>query len=155
MSLKQKTIAFAADHAGVSLKAALLAYAQELGHATLDLGTQGEASVDYPDFANALAQALGQGQAQQGVLICGSGIGISMAANRHAHVRAALCTHGLMARLARAHNDANVLALGARLTGVDVARECLYSFLTTNFEGGRHARRVDKLSSPPQSTPIV
>ena len=103
-------------------------------------------SVDYPDFADAVAAALGSGRAERGVLICGSGIGISIAANRHRHVRAALCHDGLSARLARQHNDANVLVLGGRLIGVDAARECLAVFLATRFEGGeRHQRRIAKL----------
>jgi ribose 5-phosphate isomerase B len=143
----EKTLVFGADHAGVGLKAQLIAYAHELGYKTHDVGTYDEQSVDYPDFAQALAGHIAQNPACRGVLICGSGIGISIAANRHPHIRAALCTQGLMAKLARAHNNANVLALGARLIGVDVARECLYTFLTTDFEGGRHMRRVDKLST--------
>jgi ribose 5-phosphate isomerase B len=117
------------------------------GFDVLDLGTNGPESVDYPDFGKALAEAIADGKASRGVLVCGSGIGISIAANRNPAVRAALCQSGLMARLARQHNDANVLALGARLIGDETARDCLDAFLTTDFEGGRHQRRVDKLGA--------
>lgn len=117
-----------------------------MGYEVLDLGTTGRDSVDYPDFANALAKALEEGRASRGVLVCGTGIGISIAANRHRHIRAALCHDSVSARLARAHNDANVLALGARLIGIEVAKECLRVFFNTPFEGGRHAGRVAKLS---------
>ncbi len=102
--------------------------------------------VDYPDIAGALALAIDAGQAQRGVLLCGSGIGMSIAANRHRTVRAALCHDGLTARLARQHNDANVLVLGGRLMGAELAKDCLKIFLSTDFEGGRHARRIAKLS---------
>lgn len=139
------TVAIGSDHAGVALKAALIADLRAMGHEVIDLGTHGGDSVDYPDFGYAVAGAVASGQAQRGVTVCGSGIGISIAANRHPAVRAALCTSGLMARLAREHNDANVLALGERLIGVDVARDCLKEFLATPFAGGRHQRRVAKL----------
>lgn len=138
-------IAIACDHAGLVLKADLVSALNEAGCAVLDLGTDGPASVDYPDFADAVARALAEGRARRGVLICGTGIGISIAANRHAHVRAALCHDVTTARLAREHNDANVLVLGARTTGVEVARDCLKTFLATPFAGGRHVRRVGKL----------
>jgi ribose 5-phosphate isomerase B len=138
-------IAIASDHAGFELKAVLKQELEKLGFEPLDLGTDGPASVDYPDFGNKLAAALKAGEAKRGVLICGTGIGISIAVNRHAHVRAALCHDGLSARLSRLHNDANVLCLGARVTGVDVARDCLAVFLGTEFEGGRHQNRVAKL----------
>lgn len=141
-----ETIAIASDHAGVGLKSVLKEDLAELGFAVLDLGTQGEQSVDYPDVADALADAIGADGVTRGVAICGSGIGISMAANRHRHVRAALCHDSLSAKLAREHNDANVLALGARLIGTDAARDCLRTFLATAFEGGRHERRVKKMS---------
>lgn len=144
--MSEQTVAVAADHAGLELKDMVKAELQAMGHTVLDLGTHSSDSVDYPDFANALAAALGDGRAGRGVLICGTGIGISMAANRHRHVRAALCHDGASARLARAHNDANVLALGARLIGSEVARDCVRTFFTTAFEGGRHARRVGKLN---------
>lgn len=138
-------IAIACDHAGLDLKTAIADQLRALGIDVLDLGTHGTASVDYPDFADALAGALADGRATRGVLVCGSGIGISIAANRHRHVRAALCHDATSARLAREHNDANVLVLGARTTGAEVARDCLQAFLSTAFAGGRHARRVAKL----------
>lgn len=141
-----ETVAIAADHAGFDLKEVLKGELSALGYAVLDLGTDGPQSVDYPDFADALAGALADGRASRGVLICGTGIGISMAANRHRGVRAALCHDSVSARMARAHNDANVLALGARLIGVEVAKDCLRVFLSTPFEGGRHAGRVAKFS---------
>lgn len=142
----QMTIAIASDHAGLELKTALKKILKAQGITPLDLGTNNGDSVDYPDFATAVAQAMAWGHASRGIVICGSGIGISIAINRHRHVRAALCTNGLMARLARQHNDANVLALGSRVTGEDVAKDCLNQFLNTQFEGGRHSRRIDKMS---------
>lgn len=141
-----ETIAIAADHAGFALKSVLSAELAQLGYAVLDLGTHSAESVDYPDFARAVAQAIEGGQVQRGVLICGTGIGIGMAANRHRAVRAAVCHDVSSTRLARRHNDANVLALGARLIGEEVAKDCLRAFLETKFEGGRHARRVAKMS---------
>ncbi|MET1025596.1 MAG: ribose 5-phosphate isomerase B [Dongiaceae bacterium] len=142
---RSEAIAIASDHGGFALKEALKPELERLGFAVLDLGPGSNASVDYPDFANALAAALHDKRAARGVLICGSGIGISMAANRHKHVRAALVHDALGARLCRQHNDANVLCLGERLIGVDVAKDCLKVFLTTDFEGGRHQNRVAKL----------
>lgn len=142
-----KTVAIASDHAGVGLKDELKTELARLGYAALDLGTNGPASVDYPDFGHALAQAIEGGRAAFGIAICGSGIGISIAANRHKGVRAALCHDGLTARLAREHNDANVLALGARIVGSETALDCLRQFLATPFSGGRHERRVAKLSA--------
>lgn len=139
-------IVVAADHAGVELKAALKETLGELGYEVVDLGTDGPESVDYPDFADKLAGALADGTAARGVLVCGTGIGISIAANRHNHVRAALCHDATDARLARQHNDANVLAVGARTMGPEKAIDCLKTFLETEFEGGRHQRRVDKMS---------
>lgn len=141
-----QTIAFACDHAAVELKQELMTYLPTLGdYAPLDLGTDGATSVDYPDFGRAAAEAVASGKAALGIILCGSGIGISIAANRHPGIRAALCTSGLMARLARQHNDANILALGARIVGVETAKDCLTEFLKTPFEGGRHAKRVEKL----------
>ncbi len=144
--MTQDTVAVAADHAGFPLKETLKGDLIARGLKVLDLGTDGPASVDYPDFADRLAHALARGEASRGVVVCGSGIGISIAANRHSHVRAALCGDATAARLARQHNDANVLALGARTTGEEVARECLKVFIDTKFDGGRHASRVAKLS---------
>lgn len=141
-----KIIVLASDHAGYILKDQLKDYIEELGYETLDLGTNSGESVDYPVFGQKLAGAIADGRATKGVLVCGSGIGISIAANRNPAVRAALCTNGLMARLSRQHNDANVLALGERLTGIEVAKDCVDNFLNTEFEGGRHQRRIDKMS---------
>ena len=138
-------IALASDHAGYALKAALVRDLQDNGHAVIDLGPDDEESVDYPDYGARLAEAIAAGRASFGIVICGTGIGISIAANRNPAVRAALCTSGLMARLARQHNDANVLALGSRIIGIEVARDCVQEFLNTEFAGGRHAGRVAKL----------
>jgi len=121
----------------------------DLGYSVLDLGADSLDSVDYPDFGYALAGAMKEGKAKRGVLICGSGIGISIAANRHPEIRAALVHDALGARMSRLHNDANVICFGGRMIGPDTARDCLNVFLNTEFEGGRHKRRVDKLSTPP------
>ncbi len=139
------TIALASDHAGFALKDALVADLRAAGHAVLDLGPDSEASVDYPDYGRALADAIAAGRADRGIAVCGSGIGISIAVNRNPAVRCALVTSGLMARLARQHNDANAIALGSRLIGIEVARDCMHEFLNTEFAGGRHAGRVAKL----------
>lgn len=143
------TIGIASDHAGYELKSSLKALLAELGFDVIDLGTDGPDSVDYPDFADALAAAMSEGRATRGILVCGTGIGIAMAANRHRHVRAAMCHDTTDARLARQHNDANVLALGARTLGAEVAEDCVRVFLDAEFEGDknpRHARRVAKIS---------
>ena len=139
-------IAIASDHAAYELKAALAAWLGEQGHDVVDLGTASDASVDYPDFGYAIARAIESGEADRGVALCGSGIGISIAANRNPACRCALVSEPLSARLAREHNDANVIAMGARLVGPEMARACIETFLSTDFLGGRHARRVDKLS---------
>ena len=144
--MSEETIAIASDHAGFELKGTIKTELEAMGHKVLDLGAHGPESVDYPAFADALAEALRDGRAGRGVLVCGTGIGISIAANRHRHVRAALCHDSVSARLSRAHNDANVLALGARLIGVETAKDCVRAFFATTFEGGRHARRVAQLS---------
>lgn len=143
-------IAIASDHAGVALKAALATWLRDAGHDVADLGPADETSVDYPDFAAKLAAAIASGNAARGIAICGSGIGISIAVNRNPACRCARVDDPLSARLARAHNDANVLALGARLIGIDMARACVDEFLSTPFAGGRHQQRVDKLSNPQQ-----
>jgi ribose 5-phosphate isomerase B len=140
-----RTIALASDHAGYELKAFLKGDLEERGLTVVDLGCHDKAIVDYPDYARAMAEALGLRQADSGVLICGTGIGISIAANRHAHVRAAVVHDSLGARLAREHNDANVICLGAQVIGQWVARDCVEVFLRTAFGGGRHARRVEML----------
>lgn len=139
-------IAVASDHAGFDLKEILKRDLQAAGHEVLDLGTNSTASVDYPDFGHAMGEAIASGRAGRGVLVCGSGIGISIAANRNPKVRAALAHDVVSARLSREHNDANVVAFGQRLIDAEVAREALKVFLTTPFEGGRHANRVAKLS---------
>ena len=145
--MNQKSIAIAADHAGYALKVLLGEELRAGGYEVVDLGTHdGERSVDYPDYGRAVADAVASGRARFGVAVCGSGIGIDIAANRNPAARAALCTSGLMARLARSHNDANILVLGSRIIGIETARDCLHEFLTTDFLGGRHAARVDKLS---------
>jgi ribose 5-phosphate isomerase B len=141
-----ETIAIAADHAGYDLKALLVPELRSLGFEVLDLGTDSRDAVDYPDFADALARAIELGRVKRGVVICGTGLGIAIASNRHRAVRAGVCHDATTARLARQHNDANVLALGARILGPEVAKDCLRIFLGTEFEGGRHARRVAKLS---------
>ena len=123
--MPEKAIAIASDHAGYDLKSLLVEELKALGHEALDLGTHDSASVDYPDFGHALAEAIASGKAERGVAVCGTGIGISIAVNRHAGVRAAVCHDETSARLAREHNDANVLALGARLIGPEVAKDCL------------------------------
>lgn len=141
-------IAIASDHAAFELKAELIRWMEEAGHEVSDLGAHGAASVDYPDYGYRLAQMLADGTAERGVALCGSGIGISIAANRHPAVRCALVGEPLSAALARTHNDANAIAMGARVVGPDMAKACLAAFLDTAFEGGRHRRRVDKLSQP-------
>jgi ribose 5-phosphate isomerase B len=140
-----ETIALASDHAGYALKALLVDELRGGGHDVLDLGPTDEASVDYPDYGAKLAAAIADGRAVRGIAICGSGIGISIAVNRNPAARCALVTSGLMARLARLHNDANCIAIGSRITGIEVARDCVTEFLATEFEGGRHAGRVAKL----------
>jgi ribose 5-phosphate isomerase B len=141
-------IAIASDHAAVELKAALAEHMRGLGHEVLDLGPEGADPVDYPDYGYRIAEAIASGVAGKGVAICGSGIGISIAVNRHPAARAALVSEPLSATLAREHNDANVIAMGARLIGITMAKACLDAFLTTPFGGERHHRRVQKLSSP-------
>ena len=141
-------IAIACDHGGYDLKEQIKSRFAEIEW--LDLGAHSEESVDYPDFGDKLAEVIANGEAALGVLICGTGIGISIAANRNRAVRCGLCTDVTMARLTREHNDANVLALGARITGVEVALDIVETFLKTEFadkgnKGGRHARRIEKL----------
>ncbi|HYJ30668.1 MAG TPA: ribose 5-phosphate isomerase B [Allosphingosinicella sp.] len=146
-------IAIVSDHAAFEMKAELVRYLGGLGHEVLDLGTASADSVDYPDFGYLLAAAIASGRAEKGIALCGSGIGISIAVNRHPACRCALVSESVSARLAREHNDANVLALGARLIGIEQATECVSVFLATPFGAnpetrGRHQRRVDKLSHP-------
>jgi ribose 5-phosphate isomerase B len=143
-------IALASDHAAFELKAQLADWLRQAGHEVTDLGTEGPESVDYPDFGARLAEHLAAGQSERGIALCGSGIGISIAVNRNPAVRCALVSEPLSAALAREHNDANAIALGARLTGIDMAKACVTAFLDTPFAGGRHQRRVDKLSQSQQ-----
>ena len=140
------TVAIAADHAGFELKSVLADVLAEMGYSVIDLGTDGAEAVDYPDYATAVVDALGDGRAAQGVLLCGTGIGMSIAANRHAGIRAALCHDPEDAELARRHTDANVLVMGARRIDEQEAKRCVRVFFKTEFEAGRHARRVAKLA---------
>jgi ribose 5-phosphate isomerase B len=146
MPKSREKIAIASDHGGFQLKQAVI---EKLGadYEWLDLGCHSRESCNYADFGHAVGQAISKGEVSRGIIICGSGIGISIAANRYAKVRAALCTDATMARLARSHNDANVLALGERIIGPEVAFDCIEAFLNTAYEGGRHQARVDKLNA--------
>jgi ribose 5-phosphate isomerase B len=142
-------IAFGADHAGFELKELLARSAAELGHEVVDLGTFTTVSVDYPDFGFAVGNAVVSGKADRGVVVCGTGIGIAISVNRVGGARAGVATDLYSAQLMREHNDANVLALGARITAIPLAMAILDTFLTTPFAGGRHQKRVDKLDAPP------
>ena len=143
-------IAIASDHAAVELKAELAHWLREQGHEVNDLGPETADRVDYPDYGYKLAEAVASGASERGIALCGSGIGISIAVNRHPKLRCALVSEPLSAALAREHNDANAIAMGARLTGPDMARACVTAFLGTDFAGGRHGPRVEKLTNPPQ-----
>ena len=145
--MTRMTVALAADHAGFALKAHLVGWLSRKGIATADLGTDNEDAVDYPDFAEAVVDVLRNGDADRGVLICGSGIGMSIAANRHQGIRAALAFDAEAARLARRHNDANVLVLPGRRMSENEAEACVEAFLAAKFEGGRHGRRLDKIAA--------
>jgi ribose 5-phosphate isomerase B len=145
-------IAIASDHAAIALKATLAEWLRAAGHAVDDLGPHDGASVDYPDYGYKLAEAVASGAADRGVALCGSGIGISIAVNRNPKVRCALVSEPLSAALAREHNDANAIAIGARLIGEAMAIACLEAFLSTPFAGGRHQHRVDKLGHPAEPT---
>jgi len=138
-------IVIASDHAGVELKTALFEIVRSRGRDIRDLGPSDTTSVDYPDFAHRVARAVADGEADAGILICGTGIGMSMSANRHRGVRAALCHDAFTAEMSRRHNDANVLCLGARVTGLGVAEQMVSIFLDTDFESGRHQRRIEKI----------
>lgn len=145
-------IALAADHAGYLLKDELARWLSEEGHEVSDLGTNGPESVDYPLFGRKVAEAVASGEAERGIAVCGTGIGISIAVNREPRCRCARVDDPLSAQLAREHNDANVLALGGRLIGTDMAKACVLAFLDTAFAGGRHQRRVDQLSQELQDS---
>lgn len=140
-------IAIASDHAGFAMKEALKESFKDSDVEWVDLGAYTEESVDYPDYGYKMGEAIATGQVETGVLVCGSGVGISIAANRNPAVRCVLCNDETTARLSRQHNDANVIAFGGRLIGIEIAKACLKTFLATPFEGGRHAKRIDKLSS--------
>ena len=145
-------IVLTADHAGVDLKDLLADWLREQGNDVLDLGTNSHESVDYPRYGAMLAEALADGRAERGITVCGSGIGVAIAANRNPACRCAQVSEPLSASLARQHNDANAIALGGRLIGVEMAKACVEAFLTTKFAGGRHQRRVDQLSHLMQET---
>ncbi len=142
-------IAIASDHAAIAMKAALADWLRGQGHEVEDLGTDGEASVDYPDYGYKLAAHVAAGNAERGIALCGTGIGISIAVNRNPDVRCALVSEPLSATLSREHNDANILAMGARVIGIEMAKACVAAFLTTPFGGDRHARRVARLGKLP------
>ncbi|MDE2318919.1 MAG: ribose 5-phosphate isomerase B [Rhodospirillales bacterium] len=146
-------LALGADHGGVALKSRLAAALVEAGHEVQDYGTDSPASVDYPDFAHAVCTAVEEKRADFGILVCGTGIGMSIAANRRQGIRCGLAHDATTARLTRAHNDANVLALGARIIGEEVALDIMHIFLSTQFEGGRHERRLAKLNQATETTP--
>jgi ribose 5-phosphate isomerase B len=150
--VRRMKIAIASDHAALDLKAALVSWLTEEGHEVTDLGTHSAESVDYPDFGYKLAEAVTSGAADRGVALCGSGLGISMAVNRNPRMRCAMVSEPLSARLCREHNNANAIALGARLIGLDMAKACVTTFLETPFGGGRHEGRIAKLSAPPQES---
>jgi ribose 5-phosphate isomerase B len=141
-------IVLASDHAGIALKAGIVRLLEARGTAFRDLGPADDASVDYPHFAHLLAREILSGRADRGVLICGTGIGMSMAANRHGGIRAAVCHDAYTAEMARRHNDANVLCMGGRVVGAGVALQIVEVFLRTAFEGGRHQRRVGLIEPP-------
>ena len=146
-------IAMTADHAGFEMKDQLADWLREDGHEVIDLGTNGPESVDYPRYGAILADALADGRADRGITVCGSGIGVAIAANRNPACRCAQVAEPLSASLARKHNDCNAIALGARLIGLEMAKACVTAFLTSDFLGGRHQRRVDQLANPSEQEP--
>jgi ribose 5-phosphate isomerase B len=141
-------IAIASDHAAIEMKADLVQWLGEQGHDVTDLGPATTASVDYPDYGYLLAEHIAAGKSERGIALCGSGIGIAIAVNRNPALRCAQVSEPLSAKLCRSHNDANAIAMGARLIGPEMARACAAAFIETEFEGGRHCGRVDKLSNP-------
>ncbi|MBM3269302.1 MAG: ribose 5-phosphate isomerase B [Candidatus Sericytochromatia bacterium] len=140
-------IAIGSDHAGYFLKEALEAYLEQEGYGVVDMGCDSPDPVDYPEIAGKVAHAVAKGEVDRGLLVCGSGIGMSIAANKVQGVRAARVDEPVSARLAREHNDANILCLGARLVGEDMARQCCAAFYATEFAGGRHRKRVDQIAT--------
>ena len=143
--IKSKKIVLASDHAGFKLKEEIKRFLIKKGKKILDLGTKNTISVDYPDYAHHLSKIVKRDRNQLGILVCGSGTGMSMAANKHKNIRAALCYNTKSTRLSRSHNNANVMTLGSRLIKKKVALQCVNTFLKTNFEGGRHRRRIKKI----------
>jgi ribose 5-phosphate isomerase B len=140
-------IAIGSDHAGLDLKGEMVSLLKEMGADVLDMGTDSPASVDYPDFGDKVSSAVSKGEVERGVLICGTGIGMSIVANKHRNVRAALCSEPFSARMSRLHNDANILVLGGRVVGSELAKDIARVWMETPFEGGRHLRRLQKISS--------
>jgi ribose 5-phosphate isomerase B len=138
-------IAIGNDHRGCEVKRRIVSTLQQLGHEVVDVGTDGSESVDYPDLAFKVGTAVGEGRADRGILVCGTGIGMCIAANKVRHVRAAPCHDGITAEMSRRHNDSNVLCLSADLLGAELIDRMVRIWLTTEFEGGRHARRVEKI----------
>ncbi len=148
-------IAIASDHAATELKTELAEWLMEIGHEVADLGAHSNDSVDYPDYGYKLAEVVADGTAERGIGLCGSGLGISMSLNRNPAIRCAMVSEPLSAALAREHNDANCIAMGARMIGIEMAKACVATFIETDFAGGRHQRRVDKLSNPPSDTDTI
>jgi ribose 5-phosphate isomerase B len=156
--MSQQRIGIGSDHAGFRLKASVKRWLVDHAYSVLDLGTDGEEACDYPDFAIALAEAMAAGEVDRGILICGTGIGMSIVANKFPHLRAAVCHDPTTARYSRAHNDANVLTLGSRITGEMVALDIVNAWLHTPFEGGRHSRRlakIERLASSPTTSRLA
>lgn len=147
MTEEKKIIPIGADHAGFEMKKEIIDYLQNKGHTIIDKGTYGPESVDYPDFGHSVAMEVLKSEGTQGILLCGSGNGIAMSANKHKGIRAALCWSKEIAEMARRHNDANILVLPARYISTEAALQCVDAFFTTEFEGGRHAARVSKIDS--------
>jgi len=138
-------IAIGCDHGGFGLKKEVVHSLEQSGHTVIDLGCHSEDSVDYPDYADKVCLAINDGRCARGILICGTGIGMSIAANRHRHIRAALCHEAVTAKLSREHNDANVLCLGGRVLGISIALDIVRVWLATEFAGGRHLRRISMM----------
>ncbi|MGA1847063.1 ribose 5-phosphate isomerase B [Deferribacter abyssi] len=143
--MSKEVIALGSDHGGFYLKSIISKYLENLGYIVKDFGTYDDKSVDYPDYAYKVAASISRGEIERGVIICGTGIGISIAANKFPGVRAALCWDSYTAKMSRLHNNANLLALGGRIIGIELAKDILNTWLNTEFEGGRHLRRVNKI----------
>ncbi len=139
-------IAIASDHAGYEMKNFIKNVLFEMGHRVIDMGTDSSCSVDYPDYAEAVAKAISEGLYERGILICGTGIGMSIVANKFKNIRAALCNDIFTAKMSRLHNNANILCIGARVIGIGLAEEIVKTWITTPFEGERHSRRIDKIN---------